>query len=511
MPLPAKPVVSFDALKELEAIPTTSILESTPVSDDISPAVLSFAEKLSCVSSLKDFLLLFSASVPKKLFSGEMILFYESRQLGLRRLFARKGQVHEKMVQRAWPELHETGYGDHQTRLYLARETGRPFSKVLNLPFPEIKDSMEDSFRPPVLFVELLSPGKVEFHLKDFFLARKEIAALVLKRLLKDTSLSRASTLWAYVFGGWREPLAILKKSQVIRSNNAFKVLFAKAPHLNSLRKGLLQLKNNTYHLHYYPVSENKNATTGVLYCQDMTAYFDLRRRLLESEKMTALAHLGRNIAEELTSPLNHISSLIQTLKDSHQNLSFKEEFQEIRKASLRCQKIIKSLLSFSRSGKGFCEILDLNLVLKDTLPLLKTLLTHLKLTLKTASDPLLVRGDFSLLQQAVFNIILNGCQALQGQKMPEMLIESGFCKDGMVFLSFRDNGPGIPQEDIERIFQPLWTSKKQGEGTGLGLSMAQKAVQSFSGRICVLSSPEKGACFKILLPAVQTLTQTVG
>lgn len=88
---------------------------------------------------------------------------------------------------------------------------------------------------------------------------------------------------------------------------------------------------------------------------------------------------------------------------------------------------------------------------------------------------------------------------------------QSGFCKDGMVFLSFRDNGPGIPQEDIERIFQPLWTSKKQGEGTGLGLSMAQKAVQSFSGRICVLSSPEKGACFKILLPAVQTLTQTVG
>ena len=117
-------------------------------------------------------------------------------------------------------------------------------------------------------------------------------------------------------------------------------------------------------------------------------------------------------------------------------------------------------------------------------------------------SVPLLVKGNFSLLQQAIFNIVLNSCQVLQNRNSPKLEIESGIDKNKRVYLSIKDNGPGIPQKQLENIFQPLWTNKKQGEGTGLGLSIAQKVIKSFSGDIYVKSAPQEGACFKIVLPS---------
>ena len=167
----------------------------------------------------------------------------------------------------------------------------------------------------------------------------------------------------------------------MIRSNEAFKKLIAEYPELLSQKKtkGLLRLKDHIYQLHYYPVSclENENfSKSGILYCQDLTEYFHLREKLLQSKKMSSLSKLGRNMAHQLNNPLTGISSLIQVLRENSKNLFFEEEFQEMEKAARRCQSIIGSLLSFSRSEEdNLEEILDLNLVLKDTFPLLKTLL----------------------------------------------------------------------------------------------------------------------------------------
>ena len=190
------------------------------------------------MSHLREFLLFLSASTPKKLFAGEMVLFYESRHLGLRRTYVRKGQIYEKMAQRVWPEFQKTDYGNHEVSLYLAREMGRPFAKALAMPFSEINHHRHETLNKPVLFVELLKPGRTaELHLKNFFLKRREIMSLILSRLLSHTSVSRASSLWRHVFGGWREPLAILKKTQVTHSNKAFKKLATNCPNLLSHHK----------------------------------------------------------------------------------------------------------------------------------------------------------------------------------------------------------------------------------------------------------------------------------
>ena len=307
--------------------------------------------------------------------------------------------------------------------------------------------------------------------------------------------------------------MAILKNTKVIRSNEAFRQLVSECPDLllHYKKKGLLRLSDRVYSLHCYPVfsERTKNfSKSSILYCQDLTDYFHLREKLLQSERMSSLANMGQNMAHQLNNPLTGIRSLIQVLRKEES--FFCEEFQEIEKAARRCQKIIGSFLSFSRSGEMSPEVLDLNLVLKDTLPLLKTLLAKVQLTLNTCSSPLFVTADFSLLQQALFNIILNGCQALQTRPSPKLEIESGLHEGGTAFLSVKDNGPGIPEKQMEKIFKPLWTTKKKGEGTGLGLSMAQKAVKSFEGDICVSNLPEKGACFSILLPVAAQKTTGV-
>ena len=261
-----------------------------------------------------------------------------------------------------------------------------------------------------------------------------------------------------------------------------------------------MRCENRIYDLRRYSVLSSKDgkpSENSILYCQDLTDYFHLREKLLQSKKMASLAKLGQNMAHQLNNPLTGISSSIQALKQSSKELPFQEEFQEMENAARRCQKIICSLLSFSRSKAMPHDILDLNCILEDTLPLLKTLLAKVHLTLKTDPKPLPIRGDGALLQQAVFNIILNSCQALQGRPTPMLEIESGLYKTEQAFLSVKDNGPGIPEKQMEKIFQPLWTTKKQGEGTGLGLSMAQKAVKSFEGLISVSSLPEKETQFK--------------
>ena len=327
-------------------------------------------------------------------------------------------------------------------------------------------------------------------------------------------------------------------------------------------------------------------ATSGILYFQDMTERFHLRERLLQSEKMASIARLGKNMADRLNEPLEEIRSLIQPLATRSPGPD--KTLLEMEQAALRCQTIIKSLLSFSgsaprrgapRSGpnrppkrlsaepnrplpddgdelsggrpgaatsggdrakagansagesKAFPTspattppsaigqaggeretraplpaketLVDLNQAVRAALPLLKTALAKPRLSIRLSPQPLFVKGDFSLLQQAAFNIILNGCQALEGRSDPELRIKSQYDKkSGENRLSIQDNGPGLSIERPEDVFQPFWTGRKQDGGTGLGLSIAQKAVQNCGGDISIETAPERGACFQIILPA---------
>ena len=516
-----------------------NILSSTPLSlEKISSNLISYAEKLSQVSSLSGWLLFLKNHTPKYLKSGEFILFYESQQFGLRRAYIKNKRFHEEMAQAPWKILPSISFNSPETNLYLAREMGRSFSHVLAVPFHDKNHSLWKGSHSPVLFIEI--QGEKIQRALDFFQEKEDILKLTLKRILINTYRSRASHLWNYVFEGWGEALAIIKNGQLIRANSQFKKLLSLYPSLlRSIKTNqLFQADGRSYQFHYCPIlstqeraaqfapkpmphsstentkqlenlntssPEKDNQEMGLIYCQDLTGYFQLKENLLQSEKMAAIGKLGQNIAHELNNPLTGLRAMSQILTQNKELKKFSEDFQAVEAAAARSQKIIKTLLTFSRSRETEKQICSINTIVRETLPLLKTLSHGIEIKLYLDDkNSLAIHENLSLLQQMIFNLMTNACHAvhhLKGWKKPRIEITTARHSAEMISLKIKDNGCGILADHLEKIFQPLWTTKKPGEGTGLGLGIVRRFVRSTGGDIQVSSELNEGASFTILLP----------
>ena len=331
---------------------------------------------------------------------------------------------------------------------------------------------------------------------------------MILKRVLINAKMSHTSILWNSIFEDWKEGLALLKDNKILRSNECFKQLLSLCPKIKLYRKKhLLQINNQIYQIHYYPIpleeKETSFSQTGIMYCQNLTNYFQLKEKALQSEKMTLVSNLGKNLAHELNNPLTGILSMTQILQKNEDHKNFNQDLKEVEKSVVRTQKIITSFLTFSRNQKTEKELCNLNQVIEDTLPLLKTLSQKIKIHLSLEKEPLpFILGNFSLLQQVIFNLITNACQAVIHSKTSSPLIEiKTKVKNNKVLILVTDNGHGISKEHQEKIFQPLWTTKKDGEGTGLGLGITKQFVHNFGGQIEVKSKPHKETTFTLAFP----------
>ena len=462
---------------------------------------VNFCEKMGTVFEIKDLLLVLKNQIPKKFKIGELLLFYESRPLGLRRAYIRHSVFYEEEAKSLWPSVQKISPSSSKHSLYLAKELGRPFSKSLIIPFSHSKQKPS-----ALLFVEMGQWGQHLEALSHFFEKRSFVLNRIFKRALSNIHFTRASYLWSQLFNHWGEPLAILQNFQAIRLNDSFKKNLSVSPDFlkKKKRSGLIEIKNKIYQIHYYPISQFKNLNpTGILYCQDMTKHFHLREQLFQSEKMASLYELGKNMAHQLNNPLTGVRSMAQVLCQTPELAPFKEELIEVEKAVQRSQKIIGNLLSFSQL-QGEPRTCNLNQVVEDTLPLLKSMTKGLLLKIELCKSLVKVKGDFSILQQVAYNLILNACQALKenkSQKKACIQISTNTVSKDKACLKIRDNGPGIPKNNLEKIFQPLWTDRKKGQGTGFGLGIARQFIKQYKGELFVSSREKEFTCFTVLLP----------
>ena len=111
---------------------------------------------------------------------------------------------------------------------------------------------------------------------------------------------------------------------------------------------------------------------------------------------------------------------------------------------------------------------------------------------------------DVHELQQVFLNLINNAHQAMKMYAVEGKLTLESTCVDKKIRISFKDTGPGIPEENLQKIFEPLFTTKPEGQGTGLGLSVCYDIITEHGGDIFVASEPGKGACFMIELPVLK-------
>jgi two-component system NtrC family sensor kinase len=233
----------------------------------------------------------------------------------------------------------------------------------------------------------------------------------------------------------------------------------------------------------------------------------ELETQLQLREKMASLGLLAAGVAHEVNTPLTGISSFTQMLLEQTPEGDPRSPLlAKIERQTERASKIVNNLLNFARQGRGSFVPVSLNDVVRDVLSLLEHQLTRsrIKVRLELGEDLPDVLGDENKLQQVFLNLVLNAQDAMPSGGW---LTIQTLARGDEVSAVVQDTGQGISQEDIKRIYDPFFTTKRPGSsGTGLGLSITYGILQEHSGRIGVESSLGQGTSFQVLLPAYRAL-----
>lgn len=407
---------------------------------------------------------------------------------------------------------------------YFANHFGRPFIKAYVVPLElRLTSHFVGGEGEAILCIENSLSDKEMGPFIDFMSDRMRPLSMALDRVLLESQLSSFSYRWEKTFDGMRDPIAIVDVDyNVVRANRKFSDRFLQHKCYESFahrksqcegcpvpqamkeghpQAGQIQVDGRIYQVHSYPVllDQGTRPTNVVNQYVDITQSRELYLRMLQNEKMGAIGMLAGNIAHELNNPLTGLRALTQVLlQEAPQEGNLHADLVEIEKATARSQRIIKNLLDFSKGEDQPSEYISVDEIIERTLPMLKSALrTHrLEVDLQTLGQTVFVEPH--LLQQVVFNLINNACQAM---KDPGRLTVTTRSEGKLVIVEIEDTGPGIPPEIQRRIFEPFFTTKKEGHGTGLGLSMSKSIIEKFGGTIQFHNVEPHGSCFTIELP----------
>lgn len=255
----------------------------------------------------------------------------------------------------------------------------------------------------------------------------------------------------------------------------------------------------------FSPMKGDEAETIGIVAVgRDLTEQRKLEMQLAQSQKLAALGVMAGGIAHEIRNPLAICSSAAQFLMEETIPPSFRQECAEkiqsgIEKASL----IIENLLRFARpAARTDLRPIELIPVLLDTQQLIdnQARIQKIELRHRWPTKPVMVNGIANLLQQVFINLFLNAINAMPNGGVLNVEMEPG---DRDVAVRVIDNGCGIPESAISKIFDPFYTTSAVGKGTGLGLSICYSIVKEHRGLIEVESVVGKGTTFIVRLPLV--------
>jgi signal transduction histidine kinase len=228
----------------------------------------------------------------------------------------------------------------------------------------------------------------------------------------------------------------------------------------------------------------------------------ELERQIAQIQKMSDLGQLIASVAHELSNPLTGVIGYSELLLSTKSDKKTERVFNIINSEAQRCYKIVEGLLNFSRRYEPKREYIQINDLLDLTLNLKRYQLRLDNIELETNYSAHIpkIMADPHQMQQVFMNIINNAHQAMMNKDHDKLIVGTQF-KDDNIHISFHDSGPGIPRENLDKIFQPFFTTKKEGKGTGLGLSICKSIVEEHDGKISVKSKLGQGTTFTVNLP----------
>jgi two-component system, NtrC family, sensor kinase len=277
--------------------------------------------------------------------------------------------------------------------------------------------------------------------------------------------------------------------------------------HMESTASGEVR----TYRISKIPMRLDGEQVTHVITIgEDITDWREAQDRIAQTEKLAALGTLAAGVMHEINNPLATIAACAEAtsirVEAENQRLGpiaaeLREALELVSQEVQRCKRITDSVLDFSRPKPATKSLVDVNAVIDRTLFLLKHHPRFKRLTVAVEADRTIgpaVLADEEQLVQVFMALLLNAVDAMQEQGTVRLRSRAD---DLLVVAEVVDEGVGIRRAELNKIFEPFYTTKPPGRGTGLGLSVCYAIVSAHGGRIEVDSIPGAGSVFRILLP----------
>ncbi len=260
------------------------------------------------------------------------------------------------------------------------------------------------------------------------------------------------------------------------------------------------------FEVHFYPLFNASGQLANVVgYGKDVTEQHRAAERAQHTEKMAAIGQLAAGIAHEINNPLGvilcHADLAMDEMEDPGQ---LRQDLAVIARHAAACKRIVGDLLQFARSTPSRKEPAAVADLLQETVAMVGRQMEKEGITIHLSLDgPLAdVALDRDRMKQVLLNLVINAAQAMEGTG--GTITISARSRDGQVTIEVADTGPGIPPPILDRIFEPFFSTKAPGEGTGLGLSVSYGIVRDHGGSITAANRDGGGAVFTITLPRAE-------
>ena len=260
------------------------------------------------------------------------------------------------------------------------------------------------------------------------------------------------------------------------------------------------------FHVKVTPFPDQENRRVVVVH-ENITSQEKAREELRQAQKMESLGILAGGIAHDFNNILSAMLGYTKLIMDDvSDNESLQEDLNEIYRAGLRAAELVRQILTFSRRVDWDPHPLNPGIIIKEALRLLRsTLPTTIEIQQNIDKGLKSILADPVQIHQIIMNLCTNAAHAMEpdGGVLTVTFKQKQMDSGDFLELTVGDTGCGMPPELIELIFDPYFTTKKLGEGTGLGLSVVHGIVEECGGKIITQSTPGKGTCFTIYFPCI--------
>lgn len=269
-------------------------------------------------------------------------------------------------------------------------------------------------------------------------------------------------------------------------------------PEISMERNLLKENKEVNIKMDIFPLSLESQNKGLVIIIDDITEIKKMKLQMHRNDKLASVGQLATGIAHEIRNPLAIIKMIEQTMsKELYNNKSMLEELKIIDEEVERANKVIKSLMEFSKPSKNEKGQYSINAIIEDVLTITN------KYTSQNKVDVSFVKADLpegyydrEQIIQAFVNLILNAVDAMPNGG--SIFISTQYLTDNKIKITFQDTGVGIDETNLEKIFDPFFTTKD--EGTGLGLPIINRIIEDHEGVINVKSTLKMGTIFEIVI-----------